>query len=55
VPIGAVFEVACDRWACACSTPIKSTLATGIAANTATLALLPQAIRKSTKPVNDDF
>ena len=52
--IGAVFEVAAIVGVRLFDAD-QSTLATGIAANTATLTLLPQAIRKSTKPVKDDF
>ena len=52
--IGAVFDVAAIVGVRLFDAG-QSTLATGIAANTATLALLPQAIRTSTKPVNDDF
>jgi transcriptional regulator with XRE-family HTH domain len=52
--IGAVFEVATIVGVRLFDAD-QSTLATGIAANTTTLMLLPQAIRTSTKPVKDDF
>ncbi len=52
--IGAVFEVAAIVGVRLFDAG-QSALATGIAANTATLALLPQAIRRWTKPVKDDF
>jgi len=52
--IGAVFEVAAIVGVRLFDAG-QSTLATGIAANTAMLELLPQAIRTPTKPVKDDF
>jgi transcriptional regulator with XRE-family HTH domain len=52
--IGAVFEVAAIVGVRLFDAD-QSTLATGIAANTATLTLLPRAIRTSNKPVKDDF
>jgi transcriptional regulator with XRE-family HTH domain len=52
--IGAVFEVAAIVGVRLFDAD-QSTLAAGIAGNTATLALLPQAVRTSTKPVRDDF
>jgi DNA-binding XRE family transcriptional regulator len=52
--IGAVFEVAAIVGVRLFDAD-QSALATGIAANTATLALLPQSIRTSGKPVKDDF
>jgi DNA-binding XRE family transcriptional regulator len=52
--IGAVFEVAAIVGVRLFDAD-QSALATGIAANTATLALLPQSIRRSSKPVKDDF
>jgi transcriptional regulator with XRE-family HTH domain len=52
--IGAVFEVAAIVGVRLFDAE-QSRLANGIAANTATLALLPQTIRTSAKPINDDF
>jgi transcriptional regulator with XRE-family HTH domain len=52
--IGAVFEVAAIVGVRLFDAD-QSTLAAGIAANTATLTLLPRAIRTSSKPVKDDF
>jgi len=52
--IGAVFEVAAIVGVRLFDAD-QPALATGIAANAATLALLPQAIRTSTRPINDVF
>ncbi len=52
--IGAVFEVAAIVGVRLFDAD-QSALATGVAANTAMLALLPQSIRASIKPVRDDF
>ncbi len=52
--IGAVFEVAAIAGVRLFDAD-RSTIAREVAANTATLALMPQAIRTSTKPVKDDF
>lgn len=52
--IGAVFEVAAIVGVRLFDAD-QPTLAAEITGNNATLALLPQAIRTSTKPVNDDF
>jgi transcriptional regulator with XRE-family HTH domain len=52
--IGAVFEVAAIVGVRLFDAD-QPALASGISANTATLALLPQTIRTSAKPVKDDF
>ena len=52
--IGSVFEVAAIVGVRLFDAD-QPTLAKGVASNEATLALLPKSVRKSTKPVNDDF
>jgi transcriptional regulator with XRE-family HTH domain len=52
--IGSVFEVAAIVGVRLFDAD-QPTLAMGIASNEATLALLPKSVRKSTRPVKDDF
>jgi transcriptional regulator with XRE-family HTH domain len=52
--IGSVFEVAAIVGVRLFDAD-QPTLAKGVASNEAMLALLPKSVRKSTRPVNDDF
>ncbi len=52
--IGSVFEVAAIVGVRLFDAD-QPTLAKGVASNEATLALLPKSVRKSTRPVKDDF
>jgi transcriptional regulator with XRE-family HTH domain len=52
--IGSVFEVAAIVGVRLFDAD-QTALAKGVASNEATLALLPKSVRKSTRPVKDDF